>query len=65
MIALLVSLLLAWGGRSPDVLDMPSYSRSRTDYNFEVLDHWPYGSGFSVLLDSNVLFYTNGAVLQI
>lgn|GEM_PF-3242424 len=65
MIALLVSLLLAWGGRSPDVLDMPSYSRSRTDYNFEVLDHWPYGSGFSVLRDSDYLFYTNGAVLQI
>ncbi len=65
MIALLVSLLLAWGGRSPDVLDMPSYSRSRTDYNFEVLDRWPYGSGFSVLRDSDYLFYTNGAVLQI
>jgi len=65
VIALLVSLLLAWGGRSPDVLDMPSYSRSRTDYNFEVLDRWPYGSGFSMLRDGDYLFYTNGAVLQI
>lgn len=65
MIALLLSLIASWGQGSYEVPDMPVTPFAPSDYNFEVLDHWPYGSGFSVLLDGNILFYTNGAVLQI
>jgi len=65
MIALLLSLIASWGQGSYEVPDMPVTPFPSSDYNFEVLDHWPYGSGFSVLLDGNILFYTNGAVLQI
>lgn len=54
-----------WGDNLPSIPDMPSYTGSSTDYNFEVLDHWPYGSGFSVIVDGDNIFYTNGAVLQI
>lgn len=43
---------------------MPASSLPSADYNFKLLDRWPYGSGFSVLLDSNILYYTNGAVLE-
>ncbi len=65
-------ILAVWGGGystsatwGEGYCDMPASSLSTTDYNFKVLDRWPYGSGFSVLLDSNILYYTNGAVLQI
>ncbi|TET21832.1 MAG: hypothetical protein E3J71_08310 [Candidatus Stahlbacteria bacterium] len=65
MITLLLSLLASWGQGLYEVPDMPVTPFTSSDYNFEVLDHWPYGSGFSVLRDSDYLFYTNGAVLQI
>jgi hypothetical protein len=64
MIALLLWFLASWRQGLYEVPVMPVTSFVPSDYNFEVLDHWPYGSGFSVLLDGNILFYTNGAVLQ-
>jgi len=65
MIALLLSLLASWGQGLYEVPDMPVTPFAPSDYNFEVIDRWPYGSGFSVFLDEGSLFYTNGAVLQI
>jgi hypothetical protein len=63
MIVLLLSLLAPWG--MGDIPDFPSTPFHSPDYNFEVLDHWPYGSGTSVLIDDDILYYTNGAVLEI
>ncbi len=63
MTVLLLSLLASWG--MGDIPDFPSTPFHSQDYNFEVLDHCPYGTGFCVLLDGDVLFYTNGAVLEI
>ncbi|MCK4334947.1 hypothetical protein KAX06_09235 [candidate division WOR-3 bacterium] len=65
MITLLLSLIASWGQGSYEVPDMPVTPFTSSDYNFEVIDCWPYGSGFSVLRDGDYLFYTNGAVLQI
>ena len=65
MITLLLSLIASWGQGSYEVPDMPVTPFTSSDYNFEVIDRWPYGSGFSVFLDEGILFYTNGAVLQI
>lgn len=58
-------LLIVWGGERSAFCDLPSILDSPSNYNFKLLDRWPYGTGFSVLLDSNTLFYTNGGVLQI
>lgn len=65
MIASLFWLLASWGGGEAGFYDLPANSSASANYNFEVIDRWPYGPGFSVLLDSNTLYYTNGAVLQI
>ena len=65
MIALIFALLAGWGSYDSALMDIPVRSFASFDYNFEVIDRWPYGSGFSVFLDEGILFYTNGAVLQI
>jgi hypothetical protein len=65
VIVLIFALLAGWGSHDSALMDIPVRSFASFDYNFEVIDHWPYGSGFSVLRDGDYLFYTNGAVLQI
>lgn len=65
MIRLPILLLSIYLFHDPGVLDLPADRINATAYNFEVLGHWPYGSGFSVLFDEDILFYTNGAVLQV
>ncbi|MBD3285379.1 hypothetical protein GF359_03050 [candidate division WOR-3 bacterium] len=65
MINLILWGFAVWGGGSPDLIDMPAQSFFNPPDNFEIIDRWPYGPGFSIDIDGDTLFYTNGAVLQI